>query len=157
MPAPTNTYDSNTDLSLGAVPQVDNPVLYEELLDIHNAIESLLTSSDAGNAVFTAFIAKFRNVKVVSSDYTVLATDGLVLVDITAGDVTITLPTGAAFAGYKFEIKAIADTLPSTNECLIVGEGGAPVDDDAGGITIDALEALPVKYDLVSNKYWIDN
>jgi hypothetical protein len=157
MPAPINTYDSNTELALGNVPDIDDPVLYEALLDIHNAIEAILTSSDAGDAVFTAFIAKFRNVTVVSADYNVLATDGLVLVDITAGNVTITLPTGADFAGYKFEIKAIADSLPSTNECLIVGEGGAPVDEDAGGITIDALEALPVKYDLVNNKYWIDN
>ena len=50
MGAPTNTYNSSTDLSLGQVPQVDDPVLYRELLDIHDAIETLLTSSDGGDA-----------------------------------------------------------------------------------------------------------
>lgn len=51
MTAPTNTYNSNTDLSLGQVPQVDDPDLYKALLDIHNAIESLLKSSDQGDSL----------------------------------------------------------------------------------------------------------
>jgi hypothetical protein len=49
MGAPTNTYDSNTELSLGQVPDVDDPQVYRALLDIHNAIENLLTNSDAGD------------------------------------------------------------------------------------------------------------
>lgn len=151
------TYSSNTELALGQVPTVDDPVLYEALLDIHNAIEAILTTSDGGGEEFLVFLDKYRKVKKVSGNYTVLATDSLVLVDITLGNAIITLPTGGAFAGYQFDIKAIADTLPSLFSCLIVGAGGAPVDDDAGGITIDALEAIPVKYDLVNNKYWINN
>lgn len=162
MAAPINTYNSATDLSIGHIPQGadDNPELYSELLDIHNALEILLTASDSADAIFAAFIAKFRNITPVSSDYTALATDSLILVDITAGDVTITLPTGEDFAGYRFEVKAIADVLPTTNACLIVGEdtgsGAAPIDEDVGGITIDALEAIPFKYDFLDNKYWIN-
>lgn len=44
----SNTYDSLTDLGLGSVPMVDDPSLYQELLDIHNAIETLLSSADRG-------------------------------------------------------------------------------------------------------------
>lgn len=43
----SQTYDSLTDLGLGAVPMVEDQALYQELLDIHNALESLLTISDA--------------------------------------------------------------------------------------------------------------
>lgn len=157
MAAPTNTYNSFTDLSLGQIPQVDDPDLYSALLDIHNAIESLLTSSDDADGIFAAFIAKYRNITEVSDDYTVLATDSLIVVDITAKNIIITLPTGTEVAGYRFEVKAIADTLPSINNCTIVGEGGAPIDDDVTGITIDALEAVPFKYDFVANKFWINN
>jgi hypothetical protein len=49
MPAPTNTYNSKTDLSLGQLTNINDPALYTALLDIHNAIETLLTSSDAGS------------------------------------------------------------------------------------------------------------
>lgn len=155
------TYNSSTDLALGNIPQIDDPVLYREFLDIHDAIENLLKGSDTNNSVFTAYIAKQRNVTEVTTDYTALTTDSLILADITAGNIIITLPTGAEFAGYRFEVKAVADTLPSIFQCLIVGEdigvGAAPIDDDIGGITIDALEAVPFKYDLASNKYWIHN
>lgn len=44
--APPSTLNSGTDLSIGHVPQVDDPVLYRELLDIHNALEILQRSSD---------------------------------------------------------------------------------------------------------------
>ena len=151
------TYNSTTSLNLGNIPQVDDPVLYREFLDIHDALENLLKGSDAADAIFSAYIDKQRNVTLVSGDYTALATDSLILADITDSSITITLPTGTDFAGYRFEVKAIADSLPSTNECLIVGDAGATIDDDIDGITIDALEAVPFKYDLDSNKYWIHN
>lgn len=45
MPHITRTYSSPIDLALGHLPLIDekdNPALYQELLDIHNAIENLL-------------------------------------------------------------------------------------------------------------------
>ncbi len=162
MVAPINTYDSQTNLSLGQIPDVEDEVLYKELLDIHNAIESLLKGSDNANAIFAAYIAKQRNITVVTSTpYSVTADDGLILVDLTTLDINVILPTGEEFSGYSYEIKTFA-TAPTTKECLVTAVGAAPIDDDAGGITIDAIfgdggEALPVKYDFDNNAYWINN
>jgi len=51
MVAPTNTYNSPVELTLGNVPaDIDTPEgLYRELLDIHNAIEGLITFSGDEN------------------------------------------------------------------------------------------------------------
>lgn len=147
MPAPINTYSSSTDLNIGHVPQGadDNPELYSELLDIHNALEILLTSSDRGGARSFAFIK-------VTSDYTVTIDDKLILVDTAAGDITITLPKIDGAIGYDFEVVQIA----GNNETLILGDSASEkVDDDPTGITIDLLEALPVKND--GANWWINN
>ncbi len=145
MSAPTNTYDSQTDLFLGHVPEeIEDPVLYEELLAIHNAMETLLKSSDAGQE------SNF-SVVTVTGNYTVVVGDVLILVDTTAGNVTITLPLAATTTGRPYEIVQIK----GSKETLIIGTGGELVDDDAGGITIDLLEALPVKSNSVS--YFINN
>ena len=143
MAAPTNTYDSNTDLSLGQVPQVEDPVLYEALLDIHNAIETLLTGSDDADAVFTAFIAKFRNVTEITGDYTIAITDGTIRVDASAGDVIITLPPILAILGYRFDIKRV-DTV-TTNKVTLKGNGLELVDGHADDVNISTLSSYTVK------------
>jgi hypothetical protein len=56
MAAPDNTYNSSTNLSLGQVPQVEDEALYTDLLDVHNAIETLLKSSDK-NAIAVPVVA----------------------------------------------------------------------------------------------------
>lgn len=146
-----NTYDSNTNLSLGHIPQVDDPDLYVALLDLHNAIETLLKSSDAGTSINDDFIRKQRNVTEVNTDYTVQLTDGLILVDTTAGDITITMHTVALGIGYRYDIKQII----GTNQTLIVGDSGDLIDSDASGLTIDLLEAVPLKND--GTEWWIHN
>lgn len=144
--APTNTYNSTTDLSLGHVPQVDDPELYSALLDIHNALESLVKGSDANSGASNAVTVT------ASSSYLVLATDGLILTDTTAGNVTVTLPgIDSSTVGRSYEIKQIA----GTNETLIKGDGTDPVDSDVTGITIDLLEAISVKND--GNNWWLNN
>lgn len=153
MAAPINTYDSPTNLSLGNIPQVEDEEIYSALLDLHNAIEILLTSSDDGDATFTAYITKQRNVTIVTGDYTVKVTDGLILTDTTAADITITMHPTSEGPGYEYDIKQIA----GDNETLIVGDGGEEVDDDAGGITIDLYEAIPLKADDTNSKWWINN
>ena len=147
MTAPTNTYNSTIDLNLGHIPQIDDPAVYQALLDIHNALESLVTG------VVEEGLTKNRNVTVTTGpSYKVLVTDGLILTDTTVADVTVTLPgMTTATTGYKYEIKQIA----GTNETLIVGDGTDPVDDDITGITIDLLEAISVKNDGV--KWWLNN
>lgn len=143
MPAPSNTYDSLTDLSLGQIPQVEDDELYRELLDLHNAIESLLSSSDSADAIFLAFINKFRNFTEVSADYTVLITDGTLRVDASLGDITITLHPIAEGSGYRYGVKRV-DTVTANNVTLI-DDGGEPVDGHTAGINISTLSSYTVK------------
>lgn len=142
MAAPTNTYDSNTDLSIGYVPQVDDPDLYRELLDIHNALEITLTSTGDLAALF-AFLAKFRSVTDISADYTILVTDGTIRVDATAGDITVTMPLIADGAGYRYDIKRV-DTV-TTNKVTIVGDGTELIDTRAGGINLSTFSSYTIK------------
>lgn len=112
MPAPTNTYESTTDLSLGQVPQVDDQELYQALLDIHNAIESLVKGSDEGDSGADAYIAKQRSVTlpIVAAAYAVLITDGTILLDGRFNNVTAFLGTAVGFSGYTYTFKCIDDT-----------------------------------------------
>jgi len=145
MSAPINTYDSNTKLSLGNVPDIEDPRIYEALLDIHNALEAILSASDDGDAIAAAFIAKFRaySSPAVTSDYTVLPTDGTVRVDASSGPVTVTLPAVAAIPGYRFDIKRI-DSAPA-NAVVLQGDGAELVDGRAGGIRISTKSSYTVK------------
>ena len=149
MAAPTNTLDSSTDLNIGSVPQVDDPELYRSLLDIHNALEILLTASDDADAMFLEFITKFRKNIEVSSDYTVLIIDGTVLVDASGGGITITLPPISDIEGYRFNIKRI-DTSP-LNSVVLNGDGTELIDSHASGIKVSTLSSYTVKAD---NEGW---
>lgn len=145
MAAPTNTYNSPTSLNLGQVPNniVDESV-YIALLDIHNAIEAILTSTDNGDTLFQAYLSKKRNVTEISADYTVAVTDGNVRVDATAGDITITLPPVAAILGYEFTIKRV-DSVATPNTVTIIGNGAELVDGHAAGVDLYLLSSYTVK------------
>ena len=151
-----NTYDSNTDLALGAIPDVeDAEALYEELLDIHNALEALLKGSDSGDAGFAAYIAKQRSVTDIDntdSPYTVLITDGTIRVDATAGDVDVVLPPIADGPGYRYDVKRV-DTV-TTNSVTIDGDGSELIDARASGINLSTkssytMKANDVGYDII--------
>lgn len=60
MATPTNTYNSLVDLFLAHIPKGadDNRDLYEELLDIHNAIEAILIELNGMNKDFLLEVAK---------------------------------------------------------------------------------------------------
>ena len=46
MAAPINTYNSILELFLAQVPEgIEDPVVYQALLDLHNALEAVLTFS----------------------------------------------------------------------------------------------------------------
>lgn len=145
MTAPVNTYDSATNLNLGQVPTGLDPELYQELLDIHNALEILLTSSDDGDTLFQAFIDKFRNFSLppITADYTVLITDGLVRVDASAGDITVTMHPIASGVGYQYPIKRIDTAL--ANKVTLVGDGTELIDDRASGINLSSKSSYTLK------------
>ena len=143
MGAPINTYDSNTELSLGQIPQIDDPDLYTALLDIHNAIEAILQSSDDADAILTAYIDKQRNNTSVNTNYTVLVTDGTVEVDASTGDIIVTLHPVSEGKGFRYNIKRI-DLVPASKVTLL-GDGVELVDDRADGIKISTKSSYTVK------------
>jgi hypothetical protein len=148
MPAPINTYDSATNLNLGQVPtelESENEALYRDLLDIHNALEILLTSSDDGDALFQAFIDKFRNFSqpAVVADYTVLVTDGIVRVDASVGDITVTMHPVASGVGYRYPIKRI-DTV-TANKVTLLGDGTELIDERPTGINLSTKSSYTLK------------
>lgn len=145
MAAPTSTYDSTTDLALGNVPQVEDELLYIELLDLHNAIETLLKSSDAGNAAFLAYLTKKRNFSnpPITANYTVLVTDGTIRVDASAGDVIVTMHPIAEGVGFSYEVKRV-DSV-TANTVTLVGDGTELIDTRAAGINISTFSSYKVK------------
>jgi len=56
----------------------------------------------------------------IVADYTVLATDAIILADATAGDITVTLPTAVGIAGRNYIIKK---TDTTSNKVTIEGNG----------------------------------
>lgn len=147
MATPINTYDSPTNLNLGQVPtSIDNEELYRDLLDIHNALEILLTSTEGIN--FSS--------PPITGDYPVQPTDNLIRVDASGGDVIITLPTTASGLGLSYSIKRI-DTVTANKVTIVGSEVGLVVeliDGRVGGINLSSKSSYTVKahndgYDII--------
>ena len=68
-----------------------------------------------------------RTSKTVSSDYTLVLTDDLILVDASGGPVTITLMAASTADGYGFEVQKIDQ---SPNQVIITPNGSDTVFDD---------------------------
>lgn len=147
MPAPINTYNSKTNLNLGQVPQIEDRETYQALLDIHNALEILLTSSDAGDAEFLEFLSKFRKVSSIFNSYEVQKLDGTILADDTSGDITITLPVALDVLGFRYDIKKISSGTGNTVTLrgAIVEGTEELIDNHIGGIKISSLSSYTVK------------
>lgn len=139
----TNSYNSGVNLSLGQVPQVDDPELYRALLDIHNAIEILVTETDSDLESLTAFLIKFRNQAIVTdAAYTALPTDGVLLVDATDNSVTVTLHDVVGYIGYRLIVKRIDSVL--ANKVTLLGTGSQLIDGRAGGINVSSKSSYTV-------------
>ena len=138
------TYNSRTDLSLGQLPNIETfEDVYTELLDIHNAMEILLNSSDL-------YVLKVRSTATVTGDFQVDISNGTILVDATSGDVEITLPLIADGIGYHYRVKRIDN---SAFTVTVVGDAGEVIDDDVAGVELDYLEAIHVQND--GSKWWM--
>lgn len=67
-----------------------------------------------------------------TSNYTITGTDVVIFADATGGNTTITLPSAASFAGYRFMIKRI----DSTGNAVTIGRSGSD--------TIDGQTSIPI-------------
>ena len=77
-------------------------------------------------------------------DYTITGTDVVIFADASSGNVTITLASAAANAGYRFFIKRIDNTA---NVCQVVRSGADTID----GQTTILLQVRYVSLTVVSN------
>jgi hypothetical protein len=68
-----------------------------------------------------------------TSGYTITATDAVIFADATSGNVTITLPAAASFAGYRFHIKRIDN---ASNTCTVARSASDTIDGQTS-FTID--------------------
>lgn len=135
--------NSPTDLRLSQVPDVEDSAAYDALLEIHNALYLLLGGSDAADSFMATFVTKARSTTLVTSDYTVLVTDGTVEVDASLGPVTITAHKAADGIGFRNEIKRI-DKVPA-NKVTLVGDGAELIDGHVSGIRISTLSSYTIK------------
>lgn len=137
------TYSSDIVLNLGQVPNLEDKVLYKELLDIHNALEAIAVAASDSGETPTVFVDKFRNLTDVSVDYVVQITDGTVRVNAGLGDVVIRLPATSQGIGYRYDIKRI-DTVPA-NKVTLIGTGAELIDGHVDGINISTKSSYTVK------------
>ncbi|MCI5056881.1 MAG: hypothetical protein MRY83_12275 [Flavobacteriales bacterium] len=72
--------------------------------------------------------AMYSPISTQSANYTALITDEVILVDASAGDVTITLPTASGIAGKKYYFKKDDGTA---NNVIIDGNGAETIDGNA--------------------------
>ena len=63
----------------------------------------------------------------ITADYTVLATDAIILADATAGQITVTLPTAVGIAGRVYMIKK---TDTTSYKVIIEGNGTETINDE---------------------------
>jgi len=150
--APIATIDSLIDLNLGSVPDIEDPEVYQALLDIHNALDILLTAvSDIDSGSLTsviAYIAARTNVTLTVADYTLLPTDGTIKIDASVVQVTATLPTAVGITGTRYEIKCIDATFGA----FVATFGTEPIDDSSLDFRLYQWENLTVQSDGVG---WI--
>lgn len=91
-----------------------------------------------GTAAQTTFAAQTQNVRTLTANTTLTATDYLVRVDTTSGNVTITLPTGSAYQGIIYDIKKIAaaNTLTISSANNIDGQSSVALTAQYANITV---------------------
>ena len=144
--------NSEIDIHLGNVPpNIEDPVvLYQELLDIHSAIESLLTGVADYDEGSLAYIAKQRSVSVTGDlTYNILITDGLILLSGFTNTCTAVLPEAASVEGHRYSIKCVDDT----NDVYVATSGGETVDGDAANFQLWKDEIIEVQSD--GTEWWI--
>lgn len=140
---------SAIDLNLGQVPQIDDPILYEAILDIHNALEKLAQSGAAPEFDFNSYIARQHNVVAIGASGSIPSDAKLILASGAAGTITLVLPTAASVQGYEIIIKCVN----ADNPVIIVGDGAETIDNNATGIELNVYDSIIVKSD--GTKWWI--
>lgn len=142
---PATRFFSDTDISLTQTPTLDieDPILYRELLKLYDAIEALQIQSDRNDQEHTAFVNKDHRRTTTDENYTVKETDGTIRVDASASSIIVTLYAIGDEKGNKHQIKRI-DTN-SSNKVTLLGDGTELIDGRVGGIVISCKSSYTVQ------------
>jgi len=110
---------------------------------------SNVTVTTAGNVVQIAATTSSSNLSVVTKtiDYTVGATDDVILMDCGATDKTVTLPDATLYNGRVINIKRISS---GTGNCLIRGDGTQTIDGEAHPSYTDDKTRLLSQWDAIT-------
>lgn len=129
-----------------ALPFEREKILFSEDKD-HNLLEEYL--SDLAKVLENRLIqiADVVNInasppsKVITSDYTLLQTDRVILVDASGSPRTLTLPKAALSPSRQFDIKKIDDSI---NDVIIDPDGSETIDGDANVTLSTENEAIRI-------------
>ncbi len=143
--------NSLTNLNLGNVPEgIEDREVYEAFLNVHTAIEALLTAFDdidTGYAAtvnwLEAYVLARKSIITIFANYTILTTNGTILIDSTSGDVVASLPSAVGVLGTRFVIKhSVAGNLAS-----VLPFGVETIDGETGTFDLYPDESIVVQSD----------
>ncbi len=127
------------------------------LLQFRNRQQENIPKSDIYDNIIPAVLADtreaefadsatelIRNTKTVISNYTIVINDDVILVDASAKEVIVTLPTAVGINGYHFNIKRISD---GPNNAVVAAPPGETID----GEDSQAITQQYMSYPIISN------
>lgn len=109
---------------------------------LQTAVANLTASVNS----LSIYIAARKSIQTKDADYSLLVTDGTILIDASTAAVTITLLTAVSNSGKRFDLKCIDDT----NTVLIDPAGVETLDGAAGSFQLYKDESLTIQSDGVS-------
>lgn len=113
---------SGTSNTTGTQPA--NSVALGRAVTAGGVVTSVDVSPAGGRQTKTFILNHQKSVRTVSTNYTALASDYMIGVDTTAGNVTVTLPTAASAVGQAYVVKKVA----GANNAVIDGNGAETID-----------------------------
>lgn len=138
----TTFYTAGINLNIGQVPNnIQDPAVYQALLDIHNALEVLAQEGYTSDDTFNTFASKYFAATVVSGeDYVMSSSDVYTILVLTGDDdVTITLPPTDDVSGRHYTIKHVS----GDGTVIVKGEGDSTIDDST--YELDISDAISVQ------------
>jgi hypothetical protein len=133
----SNGYRSEIDLSLGQVPLVEDPALYEALQEVYSSLQILAASVQP---------ITYNSID-IDDHYTVAPDDQLVRADSTAADVVVTLPLSATCINRRYTIKRIN----ASGATVTLRSTGSERVDGSSAINIPNMETIEVQ---AGADYW---
>lgn len=129
MTTPTSYAATLVNLSLGQFPDLEEGPVKSALDDVHSSFNNL-----------SSYIAQTQAIRVVTEDYTITSQDNMIIVDATAGNVTITTPPSGECRGLQFTVTRIDAAVGNTVN--VVGDLGSPILGFVGGLVLASHDAV---------------